>query len=94
MRGNSRKRRKGHKEDAARELDKAADALEAASRHFNALAKSNAALHLAQDVRPTPLAVLVEGAAYEARRAAFRVRCKKGPEEYIIGPDSHLGKDN
>lgn len=61
-------------EDAARELDKAADALEAAGRHFRAVNEGNAALHLAETVRPSPLTVRVDTAAEEARRAAARFR--------------------
>jgi hypothetical protein len=60
--------------DAARELDKAADALEAAARHFRATNEANAALHLAETVRPSPLTSRVETAADEARRSAERFR--------------------
>ncbi len=61
-------------EEAARELDKAADALEAALRHLRAANEANAALHLATTVRPSPLTVAVETALEGARRAAERFR--------------------
>jgi len=38
-----------------RELEKVADVLEVASRHFNHEAEMNAALHMATTVRPAPL---------------------------------------
>lgn len=61
-------------EDAARELDKAADALAAASLFFERQGAMNAQLHLAETVRPTPLGVRVATAATEARRSAERFR--------------------
>lgn len=60
--------------DAARELDKAADALAAACRYLELQNEMNAALHLADTVRPSPLTSRVESAAAEARQAAERFR--------------------
>jgi hypothetical protein len=61
-------------EDAARELDKAADALEAASDYLAKMNAMNAALHLAKEVRPSPLAARISTALDEARRSAERFR--------------------
>jgi len=57
--------------DALRELQKAADALAAADRHFQAEAEANAALHLAEP-RPNPLAAKVATQADAARRFLAR----------------------
>lgn len=68
-------------EDAARELDKAADVLYECVRYFEHYfehyAAMNAALHLAPEVRPAPLAVRVAIALDEARRSAERFRTLK-----------------
>jgi hypothetical protein len=61
-------------EDAARELDKAADALGDAHDYLLKMSYMNAALHLAKEVRPTPLAARVATALDEARRSAERFR--------------------
>jgi hypothetical protein len=63
-------------EDAARELDKAADVLDQVDRHLSAVAEGNAALHLAETVRPSPLAIRVETARDEARNSARRFRAE------------------
>lgn len=60
--------------DLLRELTKAADALRAAQRHFDAQATADAALHLADQVRPNPLASLVALAAHGADLAIARYR--------------------
>lgn len=51
-----------HPADMARELAKIRDAVSGAVRHFDAEAEMNAALHLATEVRPAPLAVAVKTA--------------------------------
>lgn len=65
-------------DDAARELDKAADALDAAAKHLRARNQSDAALHMAERVRPSPLTVAVENAAEQARKAAGSLREQGG----------------
>lgn len=50
-----------------RELEKAADALVAADRHFMHEAEMNAALHLASTVRPAPLASAISAALDSVR---------------------------
>jgi hypothetical protein len=47
-------------EDARRELEKMRDVLEKAHKHLVAAAAANAALHMNDTVRPSPLAVAVE----------------------------------
>lgn len=59
--------------DAVRELEKALDVLEACERHFTAEAEMNAALHLADKVRPAPLAARVSTAVAEVARAIDRL---------------------
>jgi hypothetical protein len=49
-------------EDLRRQLEKIADPLDMAAKHFKAEAEMNAALHMAPNVRPAPLAVAIEGA--------------------------------
>ena len=49
-------------DDLRRELEKIAEPLDLAVKHFRAEAEMNAALHMAATVRPAPLAVAIEGA--------------------------------
>lgn len=65
-------------DDAARELDKAADALDAAAKHLRARNRADAALHMAETVRPSPLTVAVENAAEQARKAPDGLREQDG----------------
>lgn len=55
-------------DDLRRELEKIADAVDAAARHFRAQAEADAALHMAATVRPNPLCVTVETAAADLHR--------------------------
>lgn len=48
-----------NKQHLIREVQKLSDALAAADRHFAAEAQMNAALHMADTVRPAPLAMTV-----------------------------------
>jgi|GEM_PF-4020998 len=66
--------------DLLRELKKAADALRDAQRHFDAQAEADAALHLAQQVRPNPLASRVALAAQGADLAITRYEDAAGGE--------------
>lgn len=61
-------------EDAARELDKAADVLEQVERYLLRMAEMNAALHLADKVLPSPLTVRVQVAIANAHQSAQRFR--------------------
>ena len=58
--------------DLYRELEKARDALRAARRHFDSQADADAALHLAEQVRPNPLAARVALAVEQAESALGR----------------------
>jgi hypothetical protein len=55
-------------DDQRRELEKIAEAVDAAVRHFRAEAVMNAALHLSPTVRPAPLAVAIEAASDDLHR--------------------------
>ena len=55
-------------DDLARQLGKVADVLALADRHFTAEAEMNAALHMAAQVRPAPLAVAITGARQDLDR--------------------------
>lgn len=48
--------------DEAREVQKVLDILEVVQRHFRHEAQMNAALHMAAEVRPAPLAAAVDTA--------------------------------
>lgn len=54
--------------DLARELTKVVDALDAADRHFMAVAEADAAAHMATTVRPNPLATVVSIAKDDLHR--------------------------
>lgn len=56
------------KTNVIRELQKIADVLETAAKHFEAEAEMNAALHMSSTVRPAPLAMAVAGARDDAKR--------------------------
>lgn len=49
-------------DDLARQMQKVADVLAVVDRHLTAEASMNAALHMAETVRPAPLAVAVSAA--------------------------------
>ena len=49
-------------DDLARNLHKIHDTLVMAAEHFEAEAKMNAALHMAREIRPAPLAMAVVAA--------------------------------
>lgn len=51
-----------NQDNLVRELQKVSDTLKAADRHFTAEAQMNAALHMAESVRPAPLAAAVSTA--------------------------------
>lgn len=53
-------------ENVIREVQKIADVLEVADRHFTHEAEMNAALHMSAVVRPTPLAQAVHNALVNA----------------------------
>lgn len=54
-------------ENLVRELQKIADVVEQADRHFDAEAQMNAALHMSPIVRPAPLAIAVHNALFDLR---------------------------
>lgn len=55
-------------ENMKRELSKVLDVLKKANQHFQSEALMNAALHMAETVRPAPLAVAVQGAMQDLER--------------------------
>ena len=55
-------------EDLRRELEKIGDALDWAVKHHRAENEMNAALHMNTIVRPTPLAVALDGAKADIDR--------------------------
>jgi hypothetical protein len=54
--------------DLARELTKISDVVSVAVEHFDHEAKMNAALHMASEVRPAPLATALKGAHADLHR--------------------------
>lgn len=59
--------------DLYRELEKARDVLEVVDRYLSHQAAMNAALHLAEQVRPNPLAARVATALAELDQAVARL---------------------
>lgn len=55
----------------AREIAKIADVLERVVTHLDAKDRMNAALHMSNTIRPTPLAVAVQDALQTARELAL-----------------------
>jgi hypothetical protein len=60
--------------DVAREVEKIADVLAMADKHFRAEGEMNAALHMATSVRPAPLASAVHGAYEDAVQLVTTIR--------------------
>lgn len=55
-------------QDLRRQLEKIADVVSLANVHFRAESEMNAALHMASEIRPAPLATAIAGASDDLTR--------------------------
>jgi hypothetical protein len=70
--------------DEARQVQKSLDTLEVVERHFSHEAKMNAALHMAAEVRPAPLAVAVENAVVTLSGLRLDCGCLHPPHPGLV----------
>lgn len=65
-------------DDLSRQLAKVRDAVTLADTHFRAEAEMNAALHMASEVRPAPLAMAIAAAKDDLTRLIEELSAEKG----------------